>query len=618
MIQDLLRWPASELQVAVGAMLALATLLAVARLLLRQLRTPAAQRSHALRVVVLVLAQPACAALLYVALFPPPERGRAGMLLVVTADATPAIIAGGPPSASRIALPEADPAAGLERVPDLATALRRYPGITRLRIVGRGLEPRDRDAVRGLAVEFVAAPLPRGLVEVLSPARVGTGASFTVSGRTHRLDGGTVELLDPAGRRIDRVSVGADGRFTLGGRAHAPGVATFALRLRDERRRPVESIDVPVLIDDVPATRVVLVAAAPGPEVKYLRRWMQDAGLQARSRIDAGGGLAIGDARLDTASLARTDVLVVDDRTWAALGEGGRATVLQSVRGGLGVLVRLTGAPSAAERRRFAALGFALGGDARPMPARVVPPAPDEDALRARLGPGTRDAPRAPDGPLPETPVLSRRDLQAAPLDGATLLRDVDGAPLGAWRTEGLGRIGLLTVVDSHRLVLAGRDDAHGDLWSGVLATLARPLSAERLSVEGDARPHRRLVLCNARGALRVTAPDGTVTVPLPETSRPSGSCAAFWPRQAGLHRVEAGTLAAILHVRRDDEAPGLHAHAVHEATERLRATAPDAQRANTAAAPEQPGRRWPWWLGWLLASGALWWLERARIGRRG
>jgi hypothetical protein len=57
-----------------------------------------------------------------------------------------------------------------------------------------------------------------------------------------------------------------------------------------------------------------------------------------------------------------------------------------------------------------------------------------------------------------------------------------------------------------------------------------------------------------------------------------------------------------------------LHVNAMREATLRLVSEAPHAI-ASAEAAPRTPGPRWPWWLAWLLASGALWWFERSRLG---
>ena len=85
--------------------------------------------------------------------------------------------------------------------------------------------------------------------------------------------------------------------------------------------------------------------------------------------IAAGNGLDIGDAppRLDAASLAKLDLLILDERSWAAIGAGGRTHVLNAVRGGLGVLLRVTGPLPDATRREWAALGFAADDATSPL-----------------------------------------------------------------------------------------------------------------------------------------------------------------------------------------------------------------------------------------------------------
>ena len=113
------------------------------------------------------------ALLLGLCLFPPTsrERLRDGELVVLTPRATPAQLAATPAGTDDVALPGVDAARAVERVPDLGTALRRHPDVRRLRIVGGGLPARDRDAARGIAAEFDAVPLPRGLVELAGAAR---------------------------------------------------------------------------------------------------------------------------------------------------------------------------------------------------------------------------------------------------------------------------------------------------------------------------------------------------------------------------------------------------------------------------------------------------------------
>lgn len=609
-----------DLALPIAALVAVAAVLAIARVLYRQWRAEPAQRSRAWRIVLLVLAQPLCATLLYFALLPPTTPGEAGTLVVASAGATSAQLDAGKAGDALVALPEAPELPGVERVPDLATALRRHPGTQRVRVVGVGLEARDRDAMRGLALEFVAAALPRGLVELAPPSRVVAGGVFHVAGRAERLPDGFAELLDPARQRVDRVALASDGRFALTATTRVPGAAIYRVRLRDARQQVVENIELPLLVEADPAPRVLVLAAAPNPELKYLRRWARDAGLPMHTQIGAGGGMQLGDEPIavNAGNLARFDVAVLDERAWSALGDTQRAALNEAVRGGLGMLLRVTAALSEPERRRLLALGFTAQDGRDSTTTRLASRKRDDDAERARIGPGTQDSPRALDAAVAEVPALTRRTLRTAAGDALPMLRDETGTPLGLWRAQGRGRVAVWTLTDSYRLVLAGRGDVYGELWSEAIATLARARPRQSFTVDGEARQDQRMSLCAVAAGASVISPDGAKTSLLPDPATGPKTCAAFWPRQAGWHRLQSGDRQQLFHVRARNAAMGLHAGEVHAGTQRLAAgTARAASAATPVSQPRpQPGARWPWWLAWLLASAGVWWLERSRIGR--
>ena len=82
------------------------------------------------RIAALVAGQAALAVALYFVLSPPTRPGGDGTLVVLTADAPrPSANAG----ADHVALPEAPAYAGVARVPDLGTAMRRHPETRRPR-----------------------------------------------------------------------------------------------------------------------------------------------------------------------------------------------------------------------------------------------------------------------------------------------------------------------------------------------------------------------------------------------------------------------------------------------------------------------------------------------------
>ena len=606
----------------IAIVLTVIAFVSMARLVYRQWRAEPAQRSRAWRMALLVLAQPVCAALLYFALLPPTTPGEAGTLVVAGAGASAAQWEAGRGGDAVVALPEAPSLPGVERVPDLGTALRRHPGTQRIRVFGAGLEARDRDAARGHALAFEPAPLPRGLVELDVPSHAVAGSAFRLAGRAQDLRGGFAELLDPGGQRVDRVALTDDGRFTLGATTRVAGAAVFQLRVRDAGQRVIEQLALPMQVESEPAPRVLLLAGAPGPEVKYLRRWARDAGLPMHAQIGAGGGMQVGDAPigLNAGSLARFDIVVLDERAWMALGDTQRAALNDAVRGGLGVLLRVTAALPEAERRHLRAIGFDVDGGRDATEIRLARPRADDDALRARMGPGSRDAPRRPDAVIPETPALTRRMLQIDARDGVPLLRDDKGQPLAVWRAEGRGRIAVWPLTDTYRLVLAGRGDLHGDTWSAAIATLARAQPGRPFAIEGELRQGERVALCGIAQDTRVIGPDGAALALRIDPATGTRACAAYWPKAAGWHRLQSGARWQLFHVRAADAGKGLHSNVVREATLRLAAEAQGATEATRAALPlpRHPGARWPWWLAWLLASAAVWWLERSRAGRVG
>ncbi|MBW8809147.1 MAG: carboxypeptidase regulatory-like domain-containing protein [Lysobacter sp.] len=623
-----MNWPVN-LPILIAAVLALAVLIAMASLILRQRRSDRPTRSRRWRLALLLAAQPILAVLLYLSLLPPPLRTQAGTMVVATAGAAQSGIAAA--GDVQIGLPEAPPSTERERAPDLATALRRHPDTQRVRVIGAGLEARDRDAARGLAIEFQPPALPRGLIGVWAPSRVGVGATFAIHGRVQGLQDGAVELLDPGRQRVDRVAPDRDGSFALSAVARGAGLTGFTVRLRDARQSVIEDIEVPVSVLPDAQPKVLLLAGAPGPELKYLRRWAADAGLKLHTQISVGAGMQLGDApvALNAATLAGFDLVVLDERAWDALSGAQRDALTTAMRAGLGVMLRIAGPLSPRTRTQLRELGFELGVGADSVAMRLPAPSIDEDAIRARLGPGSEQSPRPRDQPVAAVPPLTRRNLSLAGPQVQSLLRDADGNAFAAWRANGQGRIGLWSLGDSFVLALAGRDDVHAQLWSQAFATLARAKPRDVLRIEGVARQGERMVLCGLADGAQVSDPRNTSLSLLIDPMRGAERCAAFWPEAAGWHALKQGERTTAFFVRGRDDAPGLRANELREATLALvssrsrgddaGADVPERDRWENFFASDLPrGAAWPWFLAWLVCAAGLWWLERSRFGRFG
>ncbi|WP_374378749.1 carboxypeptidase regulatory-like domain-containing protein [Thermomonas sp.] len=562
----------------------IATLLA-ATALLAMLRL--ARRHRQLgrtRLAMLLLAQPLLAALLYFALFPPRQSVASGTLTVLTAGGSAPAAAG-----IRIALPEAPIDADAEPMPDLANALRRHPGMSRLQVLGDGLEARDLEAARTLPLAFVATPAPVGLVELQAPTQVAAGNVFAVSGRVAGLPDATVELRDPAGQRVQHARLDAQGRFALQGQARAAGLATFSLRVLARGGRRHEALPLPLRVDAPPSPRLLVMAGAPTPELKYLRRWAIDAGLELRTRISTGGDVSLGEApvALDAAQLGRVDAVLLDVRSLRALGGGERAALTAAIRDGLGVVLRIDEPLQTADRARLRAWGYALDAGIASESARL----PGDPAL----------------------PALSRRVLRIDGGDAVTLLRDARDRPLATWRTLGRGRVAVLVLDDSYALALGGYASRHADLWSRVLAAVARTRTpAGPLPPEAPLWPDERASACGLGDGARVLAPGGDTVALRVDPATGVRRCAAFWPRTPGWHVLRDGDTTTPFAVLPADAGTALRAQRRRDATHALAARQslpPD------GTGMSRRGPSWPWLAAWLLLATLAWWLERRPIG---
>lgn len=594
-----------------AGVLVVAVLAAWARLVLRRRSAP---RAPMWRFALLMAAQPVCAALLFLCLFPPATRVASGTLTIATAGAPRTAVS--TTGARLIALPEAPDLAGAEHVPDLGTALRRHPGVRSIRVIGAGLTTRDRDAAQGLAVAFDPPPAPRGVVALQPPIRVAPGAGFQAGGQVSGLTGASVDLIDPAGHVTDTQKTDADGRFVLSGTARAAGPATFVVRVRDVAGQTVEQADLPVLVEGDAAPRLLIMAGAPGPEVKYLRRWATDAGFDVVTRMSAGGGIELGDApvAINAAILRRFDAAVIDDRSWAGLG-GQRGEVLSAVRDGMGLVLRSGGALDDATRGQWRSLGFSLTGGSGLAPV-VLPAAMDADILKTRRGIPAADAGADLDLGEDIVPEISRLAVTPSGGDVVPLLRDGGGATLSAWRSVGRGRVAVFTGVDSFGLILVGRGDLYGDWWSGMLSAVARPTGGASPAFSGTAWAGERVVLCGLSPGARVERPDGGAT--MLQTGSGAPGCAGFWPDAAGWHLLRTSAVDGAervwpFHVQPADRLPGVRAMRDRDATMMLSRTSAAASGAGTQ---DIPGSSWPWFLAWLVVSAGLWWFERSGRGR--
>ncbi len=127
----------------------------------------------------------------------------------------------------------------------------------------------------------------------------------------------------------------------------------------------------------------------------------------------------------------------------------------------------------------------------------------------------------------------------------------------------------------------------------------------------------RRAVVCGLTGESDVTGQGASPARLLPDAD----GCAAYWPVEGGWRTVHGQgsasrpTPPAVFYVRPRGQAPGVLAEEDRLATQALVAEA--GPRLGAASTPSEPaGPSWAWLAAWLAAAAAVWWFERAPLGR--
>ncbi|RSK42725.1 hypothetical protein [Hymenobacter perfusus] len=479
------------------------------------------------------------------------------------------------------------------------------PGLRQLHVLGQGLPAADVAALAGVQIRPHADGRPAGFQQAAWPTEPQLGQTWAVSGRFEAAGAGPVWVsLHAAGAARDSVQLPAGrGTFRLRFAPKAEGRAVYTLEARRQGRRIAQE-PVPVLVQPTRPLRLLLLAAAPSFEFRFLKTELAARQHAVALRTGVSRGLTQTEFlnlpnppsldRLTPAMLARFDVVLTDAPALAALSASEQQALARATRNGTNGLVLL--ADGSTVPRQLP------GGDAFRLLAR-----PSAAASLAQPV-------QWPDGPAQATALLpvvlqARATLQP-------LIFGPQQQPVAAARRLGLGQVVVTTVPETFPWLLQNQAAVYDAYWSRLLTAAAppRPGAAAIQALTRWPYPNAPLLLRTTGSTDLLSLQAGSaasVPVALRQDAHvPEWAAGTYWPAQPGWHEARLGTGRQWLYVYAPDQWRGPAYQEWQQSLSQL--TSQVAPTAETATQTQHTA--WPRWWGYLLflvCAGLLWLEEK-------
>ncbi len=528
-------------------------------------------------------------------------------------------------------------------IPDIAFLLREHPNVRTVHVFGDGVDEFDADTLRGVRVIYHRE---RGAIDrpaitfVRLPREIPMGGPIVVQGRVQGIAPETnsnISLTSPDGSvRSIPLRPGSDGVATFSLDA-SPAVSTgrfvWRMELRSGEAGEVlarEEIGISVIPPVLP--RILILESAPHFDTGRLKRWLGESSAQLtvrtqlgrdRFRITTMHGSRDAVEAIDAGALAAFDLVIADAGALVALSEAERAALQTAIReDGLGALI------VADETLLSAAPVGGLSSDAF-LSTWKLRRGTDESELDGRL---TRlqwaGSESAPPEALPVPNFEIERAARVQPL-----VRDGQNRTLVGMTERGRGRLALSLVTETWRWSQQRETTPFAAYWTFLFSELARRGfgGSGRWSIASNgANPQfvDEPVTLRWNGAADHAPMSAYVSpedfgkpdeVALAQDPDDSGQWqAAYWPRRAGWHQVNApGGATMDFFVSASGAWPAVKAARREAATARIAALsfAGEATAAATSSAVPVEFGRW-WFFAILFASLAYLWSESRTLRR--
>jgi hypothetical protein len=410
------------------------------------------------------------------------------------------------------------------------------PAVTRLHVFGYGLTPDDLKQLDSIPVVFHSGPQPVGIRSINWTDRLKQGQALKVQGIFNNTSDKLVRLtLKGLNTNADSAIIPAKGSvaFSLTDLPKNVGPSVYRI-VALANTDTVLNENLPVIIEPVKPLKILLPAAAPGFENKFLKNWLTENGFSVaiRSAISKDKfsseyvnmeSLPLNS--LTTSVLDKFDVVISDLSVIHVLSVGESALLKEQVtQKGLGLIVR---ADTTFDNKIWAERDF-------PIRQPSVKESRPSDLII--------------NGKKVSAKVAGADQSFITYEDGTQLLvSDGQNRELAGLTIAGEGKIIFTTLQGSYTWMLDGDKTDYAAFWSILIGKVARPVSQARVWLTAG-----HIASVNSPVAIQLQTSgqvgqidvDSTKLSPAQNDITPYQWQATWWPVTPGWHILKAGNSA--------------------------------------------------------------------------
>ena len=349
-------------------------------------------------------------------------------------------------------------------IPDLLYNLAGHPEVNGLNVYGYGLPEQTLNELDDKVVYFKPAETPDGIVFCNWARILPASEVLRVQGTYNNTKDAPVRLLlEGLGTKMDSLIIPAKQQLTfdLTAQPRQTGRAIYRL-LAMQGDKEIGSSDIPFEVIERPTVKVLVLAASPDFEFKFLRNWLHDHNYPAffRTRISKDKFSteqvnleSTESANITAATFKKYDLVIADDEELADLGALNGA-LQQELNNGLGLLIRLSEAKALSNFSQT----FKLSATQDSITTTVIP---------------VLEAEKLKPVPIDQPLYIGQKSTQLP------LVADTRGRILASTALRGNGRVTATTLPATYNWVLNASAADYASYWSALINNTARKTSQE-------------------------------------------------------------------------------------------------------------------------------------------